>query len=336
MKNNFNKKIPVLITALLSVGGCTEYKLRQFDTITPAGPAFNQYLAQFYGDLAKKKARERLDQGGGLIFIEKASDAAEPKAVLPENPDKYRLHDEEKPIFEQARAQLLQVLDSGARDGNPEVAASAQVNYDCWLFQQSLEMDDEFLQSCKMTYDQAMQVLTGGLMGAPAAPEAGQEGPQQGAQPMMDPAAQQEMMMQQQAAAQQEMMTQQQAEQPSPSGEGGATYDHAFFPLNSARITPQGAQALDAIAAEIQQLDAQRGAPVTLTVVGHTDATGPESRNIDLSLRRAYAARGYLHQRGITADRVNIDGRGSSEPLVPNKTGLPEPQNRRIDVYIHG
>jgi outer membrane protein OmpA-like peptidoglycan-associated protein len=122
---------------------------------------------------------------------------------------------------------------------------------------------------------------------------------------------------------------------PSDVFDHNRTFEHALFKLNSTELTDQAKRALDEIIHEIQRVEAKIGRPIAVTVVGHTDATGSEDRNIDLSLRRAYAARGYLHTRGITADRVNIDGRGSTEPLVPNKDGKPEPANRRVDVYMH-
>lgn len=69
-------------------------------------------------------------------------------------------------------------------------------------------------------------------------------------------------------------------------------------------------------------------------VVGHTDSTGTEKYNLDLSLKRANAVKALLVQKGVSADRVTIDGKGESEPIASNKTRADRAQNRRIEAEL--
>ena len=55
-------------------------------------------------------------------------------------------------------------------------------------------------------------------------------------------------------------------------------------------------------------------------IVGHTDNTGSDAINNPLSVNRAQSARDYLVSRGVAAQRISIDGRGSREPIADNSS----------------
>jgi outer membrane protein OmpA-like peptidoglycan-associated protein len=78
--------------------------------------------------------------------------------------------------------------------------------------------------------------------------------------------------------------------------------------------------------------DACRGS--TLTITGHTDSTGNESWNQQLSLARAQAVATYLDSRGIAGDRLISVGAGSSLPIATNATRYGRGINRRIDIHF--
>jgi outer membrane protein OmpA-like peptidoglycan-associated protein len=69
-------------------------------------------------------------------------------------------------------------------------------------------------------------------------------------------------------------------------------------------------------------------------IVGHTDATGTDSYNQNLSQRRAAAAKAYLVSRGVPAERIRTEGLGESEPVASNTTADGQAQNRRVEVAI--
>jgi len=72
----------------------------------------------------------------------------------------------------------------------------------------------------------------------------------------------------------------------------------------------------------------------TLLIEGHTDSTGSDSYNLDLSQQRAEAVRGFLASNGINADRVSARGYGESYPVTTNTTEAGRQQNRRVEVVI--
>jgi outer membrane protein OmpA-like peptidoglycan-associated protein len=75
-------------------------------------------------------------------------------------------------------------------------------------------------------------------------------------------------------------------------------------------------------------------ASMEVRIVGHTDNTGSDAINNPLSVNRAQSARDYLVSRGVSASRVSIDGRGSSEPIMGNSTESGRARNRRIDIFL--
>jgi len=71
-----------------------------------------------------------------------------------------------------------------------------------------------------------------------------------------------------------------------------------------------------------------------IRIIGHTDSTGSDSINDPLSVNRAASARDYLVARGVDGRRIQIDGRGSHEPIADNNTERGRAQNRRIEIFL--
>lgn len=71
-----------------------------------------------------------------------------------------------------------------------------------------------------------------------------------------------------------------------------------------------------------------------VTIIGHTDSSGSDAVNNPLSLNRAASTRDYLVSRGVSSNRVSIDGRGSREPVVANDTAANRARNRRVEIFV--
>ncbi|PUE49207.1 hypothetical protein B9Z47_06875 [Limnohabitans sp. 2KL-1] len=69
-------------------------------------------------------------------------------------------------------------------------------------------------------------------------------------------------------------------------------------------------------------------------IVGHTDNTGSDAINNPLSVNRAQSARDYLVGRGVSVNRIAIDGRGEREPIADNSTEAGRARNRRIEIFL--
>ena len=67
---------------------------------------------------------------------------------------------------------------------------------------------------------------------------------------------------------------------------------------------------------------------------GHTDSTGPEEHNLDLSKKRAQSVGNFLSEEKVNPTRFTMMGYGSSQPVASNDTEDGRALNRRVDVAI--
>ncbi|MFO1463443.1 MAG: peptidoglycan-associated lipoprotein Pal [bacterium] len=70
---------------------------------------------------------------------------------------------------------------------------------------------------------------------------------------------------------------------------------------------------------------------VKIIIEGNTDEWGTEEYNLALGERRAMAAKTYLSNLGISADRMNTISYGESRPVNPEHNQEAWAQNRRDD-----
>ena len=101
-----------------------------------------------------------------------------------------------------------------------------------------------------------------------------------------------------------------------------------FFDQNSAVIGEPYRPALQQIA------DALAKDPEASAILeGHTDASGSESYNLDLSNRRAIAVReALINDFNVSSTQLTTMGSGSATPIQPNSSAEGRAQNRRVSV----
>jgi OmpA-OmpF porin, OOP family len=104
----------------------------------------------------------------------------------------------------------------------------------------------------------------------------------------------------------------------------------ALFDLNKSTLKPAGKEALDELAVKI----GGTARVSDIRIVGHTDSTGTESYNQQLSVRRATSVRDYLAGKGVDPKLMSVSGMGESAPVADNKTSAGRAQNRRVEVSI--
>jgi outer membrane protein OmpA-like peptidoglycan-associated protein len=71
-----------------------------------------------------------------------------------------------------------------------------------------------------------------------------------------------------------------------------------------------------------------------IEVAGHTDSTGTDAYNQDLSVRRAGTVARYLTTRSVRADRIIEVGSGEARPIASNDTAEGRQANRRVELTL--
>ncbi len=103
------------------------------------------------------------------------------------------------------------------------------------------------------------------------------------------------------------------------------------FKVNSAILSPESRQQLDTLATKALTTKAYM-----IEVAGHTDSTGSETKNFQLSQQRAEAVIQYLAvQHKIPVRRfISPMGYGKTDAIADNKSIAGRAQNRRVEVKI--
>ena len=105
--------------------------------------------------------------------------------------------------------------------------------------------------------------------------------------------------------------------------------DAVLFDVNSAALKLQAKETLG------QMADVMVRYPDSdILVKGHTDSTGPEEYNQELSERRAKTVNEYLIGEGVSGQRITATGFGETMPVVPNDTPESRQRNRRVEIEI--
>jgi outer membrane protein OmpA-like peptidoglycan-associated protein len=71
-----------------------------------------------------------------------------------------------------------------------------------------------------------------------------------------------------------------------------------------------------------------------ILLAGHTDSTGSDEYNLELSRSRAHSVADYLVIQNVNSERFSVYGYGESEPVATNDTEGDRAQNRRVEIAI--
>jgi OOP family OmpA-OmpF porin len=100
------------------------------------------------------------------------------------------------------------------------------------------------------------------------------------------------------------------------------------FDVDKAEIKPAYHAELAKGAAFIKKYADQK-----ILIAGHTDSTGTEAYNQDLSRRRAESVRNYLVKNfGVDGSKLFVRGFGETAPVASNATAEGRQTNRRVEL----
>lgn len=101
------------------------------------------------------------------------------------------------------------------------------------------------------------------------------------------------------------------------------------FALNSADLNAQFYNALDGVSMVLKEYN-----KTVIEVAGHTDSSGSDQYNQQLSQRRASSVAGYLSSHGVDQQRLITIGAGEAHPVASNDTEPGRAANRRVELTI--
>ena len=73
---------------------------------------------------------------------------------------------------------------------------------------------------------------------------------------------------------------------------------------------------------------------IRIEIAGHTDNSGSDEHNMELSLKRAASVMEALIECGVSVSRMEVVGFGANNPLVPNDSEENKKLNRRVEIRV--
>jgi outer membrane protein OmpA-like peptidoglycan-associated protein len=101
------------------------------------------------------------------------------------------------------------------------------------------------------------------------------------------------------------------------------------FATNSADLNASFFEVLNSVSLVVNEYN-----QTVIEVAGHTDSTGTDAYNQQLSERRANAVAAYLGTRNVRTDRIITVGEGEGRPVASNDTEAGRQQNRRVELTL--
>jgi outer membrane protein OmpA-like peptidoglycan-associated protein len=102
-----------------------------------------------------------------------------------------------------------------------------------------------------------------------------------------------------------------------------------LFDTNSAALKAGSYDEMNRVAQVLNQYP-----ETTILIAGHTDSTGTDTYNQQLSERRAAAVKNALTGQGVNPARMSAIGYGESKPIADNNTESGRQINRRVEITI--
>jgi OmpA-OmpF porin, OOP family len=107
------------------------------------------------------------------------------------------------------------------------------------------------------------------------------------------------------------------------------TLGDVLFETGQAKLTAEAMQKLYPLVTLVKENPRRE-----IVIEGHTDSSGAESYNLELSQLRADAVREFLISNGILPERVTARGYGEAVPVASNAEEIGRRENRRVEVIV--
>lgn len=102
-----------------------------------------------------------------------------------------------------------------------------------------------------------------------------------------------------------------------------------YFATNMSTLNQASQETLNKLASIFNEYD-----DTNILIVGHTDSTGNDEYNMQLSKDRAFSVSNYLMNKGVSSGRITTEWFGETQPKHDNSTAEGRSKNRRVNIAI--
>ncbi|MBC7947424.1 MAG: OmpA family protein [Chitinophagaceae bacterium] len=109
----------------------------------------------------------------------------------------------------------------------------------------------------------------------------------------------------------------------------GTAAQNITFGANNAKLTTKSTASLNQLVAVMKE-----NPTLKVKIEGHTSNAGNETTNMTVSENRAAAVKTYLVSKGISEDRITVEGFGGTTPISDNSSAAGRTKNNRVEIRI--
>ncbi len=101
------------------------------------------------------------------------------------------------------------------------------------------------------------------------------------------------------------------------------------FATDSSDLSPAFFDVLNSVGKVMNEFES-----TVVEVAGHTDSTGSDAYNQQLSERRAASVASYLRSQNVRSERIITVGMGEQRPVADNSSAAGRQANRRVEITM--
>ena len=161
-------RLAAVIGLTAALGACYGSELESVQGLEPQGSEFNAQLYAGYVELSSNELAEN-DYRDSDRFAMQAAAAASGGDVMPSTFEDRVIGADKSDELSKARARLMAMLDGNGRTTAPDIAARAQITFDCWMQEQEEGHQPDDITACRNAFYNA--VITAEVALRPPAPE---------------------------------------------------------------------------------------------------------------------------------------------------------------------
>lgn len=277
-------------------------------------PAYDQAVESRYRALSSLEAKEN-DSEDESHFQRKAQTASDGYMVVPDNPDDRKLGAADAAYARNIYEHILSAYALRLPVSEVPEMADLTVNFDCWMNDVEEGTNLNRANACRQRVNAVLNrleqrypgkfVLADGVGGSDST------GANLGAIATKVASA-----MNSPAVA-------------MPVGQALPVAYTVFFGFDSANLDPDARATVDTAVRQTRNVT-----PISVSVAGYTDSSGPDAYNRELAGKRADAVVAALTSQGVPAVRIDDVAHGEARLAVHTADGVAEARNRRVVIQI--
>ena len=288
---------------LFIVNSCAYYKIVDLEKNETQEINVYSFLGKEYKDFAKFELYDMHDEIDANYFAYKGLMAVKEKKVFPENPSQWDIPANKLEAVKNRFNQINQLLEEKKHLKYPEVFSKMLLGYDCWVEQLEENWQIEDIERCKnkfiTNYNKIISLDNESVK------------VQKNVKKNIDS--------EKKKNEQSDLIK---------INEKKIIYLKVYFQFDSYSLDEKELFKLQEFV-----FNAKANSDLSIYIEGHTDTSGPDMYNQQLSNKRADFIKNYLLDNSVT-NSITTKGFGEKKPLLTTKDNVKEQKNRRAEISL--